>query len=68
MKKFKKGDRVTYTPSREGQRKETGVVSSIGSNDSAVFVKYDNVHCKMFTGDEPFTSALTPLSNLSMGG
>lgn len=56
---FEKGERVTYMPAHvEGHYDhpdiESGVVSSV--NESGVFVKFDNLVCKMVTGDEPYTA------------
>jgi len=52
MKSFKKGQRVMYL--RNFSKTECGVVSS--TNDQYVFVKFDNLHTIMVTGDEPYTA------------
>ncbi len=64
---FKKGMRVKYAPNHaEGDvhHKDCrdGVVSS--TNDTWVFVKYDNLCCRMVTGDEPYTAQATSPDNL----
>ena len=69
MKRFKKGDRVRYIPSHargnhSHEDHEDGVVSSEGTVDDFVFVKYDNKMCTMVTGDEPYTAQLTCIRDL----
>jgi hypothetical protein len=70
--KFKKGMRVRYRPNHVDKDDDShpdiqkGCVSSI--NDRWVFVKYDNLSCKMFTGDEPFTAAATCPQDLEIIG
>ena len=64
---FKKGERVRYIPHHaHGDIKhkdcENGVVSS--TNNSWVFVKYDNLMCIMTTGDEPYTAQATDPNDL----
>ena len=64
---FKKGQLVRYIPNHAGGDPkhpdcQNGVVSS--SNDSYVFVKYDNLMCIMITGDEPYTAQATERDNL----
>ena len=59
---FEKGQRVRYVPRHaHGDFGHPdcacGVVSS--TNDRWVFVKYDNLDCKMVTGDEPYTAQAT---------
>ena len=61
-KDFKKGDHVLYLPLRakgnpDHRDCESGVVSF--TNESFVFVKYDNAVMKMKTGDEPYTAQAT---------
>ena len=60
--KFRKGDRVRYTPHHAGGNPyhkdcQDGVVSS--TNDRFVFVKYDTADCTMETGDEDYTAQAT---------
>lgn len=62
LKDFKKGMRVRYAPTHANGNInhsdcENGVVSS--TNNTYVFVKYDNKICKMITGDEPYTAQAT---------
>lgn len=64
---FRKGDRVTYTPTHTSGNKNHpdcrhGVVSSM--HDGYIFVKYDNKVQKMVTGDEPYTSQATSRKDL----
>lgn len=64
---FSKGERVIYVPNHaEGMTWhpdcQCGVVSS--TNDKWVFVKYDNLDCRMITGDEPYTAAATGPNDL----
>lgn len=65
---FKKGDLVRYIPThaKDSSHKdcENGVVSS--TNDTFIFVKYNNGICKMVTGDEPYTAQATYSSNLKL--
>ena len=66
---FKKGQHVLYVP-HHAHGNEThpdcqkGVVSS--TNDTNVFVKYDNLMCIMVTGDEPYTAQATRPEDLVM--
>ncbi len=67
LKDFKHGMRVRYIPTHaENNRNhkdcQDGVVSSI--NDYCVFVKYDNLSCKMVTGNEPYTAQATSPEDL----
>jgi len=62
-----KGDRVRYIPHHakgdvNHKDCQTGVVSS--KNDTWVFVKYDNLDCRMITGDEPYTAQATDPKDL----
>ena len=62
LKDFKHGMRVRYIPTYangDNNHKdcENGVVSSV--TNCNVFVKYDNLSCKMITGDEPYTAKST---------
>lgn len=64
---FKKGQQVTYVPHHangdtDHEDCQRGVVSS--TNDSWVFVKYNNLDCVMITGDEPYTAAATDPNDL----
>jgi hypothetical protein len=66
---FKKGQRVRYVPRHaEGDENhkdcQEGAVSS--TNDSWVFVKYDNLDCRMLTGDEPYTAQATDPNDLRL--
>jgi len=68
---FKKGMRVRYIPIHANgnirhEDCENGVVSS--TNDQWVFVKYDNLDCKMVTGDEPYTAQATCPDDLAIMG
>jgi len=68
--KFKKGMRVRYFPHHidrsDWKHKDVqdGCVSS--TNDKWVFVKYDNLDCRMITGDEPYTAQATDPNDLEM--
>lgn len=64
---FVKGQRVRYTPNHahgdiNHEDCKEGVVKS--TNEFFVFVIYDNLMCKMVTGDEPYTAAATKPENL----
>jgi len=64
---FHKGERVRYVPYHargdvDNQACQSGVVSS--TNDKWVFVKYDNLDCRMVTGDEPYTAQATDPNDL----
>jgi len=71
VKDFSKGERVVFVPhhisimdilrftgaplrNKKKWKLEEGVVSS--TNDTWVFVKFDNLDMKMVTGDEPYTA------------
>lgn len=67
MSKFKKGDRVIYTPPHtmgdiDHKDAERGVVKreSLDFEKPAYFVIYDLPDQKMTTGDEDYTAKLTP--------
>lgn len=66
---FKKGQLVIYIPGHaNGDHQhldcQRGVVSS--TNESWVFVKYNNAMCIMTTGDESYTAAATDPDDLRM--
>jgi len=67
LSKFKKGDRVKYTPNHalgieDHEDCEYGVVSS--KNKKYVFVKYDHLMGVIVTGDDPGFIQLTTPENL----
>lgn len=67
---FKKGDKVTYIPTHaigkvDHPDCENGIVSS--TNDSFVFVKFDNAMYIMITGDEPYTAHAVRPQDLTKG-
>ena len=66
---FKKGQRVRYVPrhahgDENHEDCQEGAVSS--TNDRWVFVKYDNLDCRMITGDEPYTAQATDPNDLRL--
>lgn len=69
---FEKGMRVRYIPDHvePGDRShkdiQEGCVKS--KNDTYVFVLYDNLECRMITGDEPYTAQATYPRNLEVIG
>ena len=72
--RVKKGQRVIYVPDHANGDVnhpdcQSGCVKRMASNmedgdPPAAFVLYDNLECKMTTGDEPYTAARTRLSDL----
>lgn len=67
---FKKGVRVRYIPNHVSKDEryhpdiKMGCVSS--TNHKFVFVKYDNLVCRMVTGDEPYTAQATSPDDLEI--
>lgn len=68
---LKKGDRVLYVPHHVNGDSthpdcQSGVVKR--TNDTWVFVIYDNAMQEMRTGDEPYTAAATDPEQLEKVG
>lgn len=65
----KKGQRVVYIPShangdRNHEDSQGGVIKRWTDDGEDAFVIYDNLDCRMLTGDEPYTAARTKLCDL----